>query len=57
MDMIGYIPVEINYLETLAKTFIIPASQYQFLHENIFNNAPDRRIAIAKNKNSAFTGS
>ena len=29
----------------------------QFIQENIFNNAPVRRIAIAMNTNSAFTGS
>ena len=44
-------------METLAKTFIIPARQNQFIQENIFNNAPIRRIAIAMNSNSAFTGS
>ena len=27
MDMLAYAPVEYNYLETLAKTFIIPARQ------------------------------
>ena len=57
MDMLAYTTVEFNYLDTLAKTFIIPASQNQFIHENIFNNAPVRRIAIAMNTNSAFTGS
>ena len=57
MDMLAYAPVEYNYLETLAKTFIIPARQNQFIQENIFNNAPIRRIAIAMNTNSAFTGS
>ena len=57
MDMLAYTPVEFNYLETLAKTFIIPAKQNQFIQENIFNNAPVRRIAIAVNTNSAFTGS
>ena len=57
MDMLAYTPVEFNYLETLAKTFIIPARQNHFLQENIFNNAPVRRIAIAMNTNSAFTGS
>ena len=56
MDMLAYTPVEFNYLETLAKTFIIPARQNQFIQENIFNNDPVRRIAIAMNKNSAFTG-
>ena len=57
MDMLAYAPVEYIYLETLAKTFIIPARQNQFIQENIFNNAPNRRIAIAMNTNSAFTGS
>ena len=57
MDMLAYAPVEYNYLETLAKTFIIPARQNQFIQENIFNKAPIRRIAIAMNTNSAFTGS
>ena len=55
-DMLAYAPVEYNYLETLAKTFIIPARKNQFIQENIFNNAPLRRIAIAMNTNSAFTG-
>ena len=57
MDLLAYVPVEYNYLETLAKIFIIPAGQNQFIQENIFNNAPIRRIAIARNTNSAFTGS
>ena len=57
IDMLAYTPVEFNYLETLAKTFIIPARQSQFIQENNFNNAPVRRSAIAMNTNSAFTGS
>ena len=56
MDMLAYAPVEYNYLGTLAKTFIIPARQNQLIQENIFNNAPIRRIAIAMNTNSALTG-
>ena len=55
-DMLAYSAVELNYLETLAKTFIIPARQKQFIQENIFNNAPVRRIAFAMNSNSTFTG-
>ena len=47
MDMLAYTPVEYNFLEILAKTFIIPFRQNQFIQENIFNNAPIRRIAIA----------
>ena len=57
MDMLACTPVEFNYLETLANTFIIPARQNQFIQEDIFNNAQVRRIAFAMNTNSAFTGS
>ena len=57
MDMLAYVPLEYNYLETLAKTFIILARQNQFIQEKIFNNASTRRIAIAMNTNSAFNGS
>ena len=57
MNMLAYTPVEFNYLETLAKTFIIPARQNQFIQENIFHNAPVSPIAIAMNTNSAFTRS
>ena len=56
-DMLAYALVEFNYLETLAKSFIIPARQNQFIQESIFNNAPIRRIAIAMNTNYVFTGS
>ena len=56
-DLLAYAPVEYNYLETSAKTFIIPVRQSQFIKENIFNNAPIRRVAISMNINSAFTGS
>ena len=38
------------------RLFVISARQNQFIQENIFNNAPIRRIAIAMNSNSAFTG-
>ena len=57
MDMRAYAPVEYNYLETLTKTFIMPARQNQFIQENIFNNALICRVAIAMNTYSAFTGS
>ena len=57
MDMLAYTPVEFNYLETLAKTFIIPSRQNQIIQENILKNAPVGRIAIAMNTNSAFTAS
>ena len=54
-DMLAYTPVKFNYLQTLAKTFIIPARQNQFFQENISNNDTVRRIAIAMNTNPAFT--
>ena len=57
MDMPAYTPVEYNLLETLARTFIFPARQNQFIQQNISNKAVARRITIAINKNSAFTGS
>ena len=57
MGMLAYTLVEFNYLEILAKTSIIPARQKQFIPENIFNNAPVRRIAIAMNTNSEFIAS
>ena len=50
-------PIEYCYLETLAKTYIIPARQNQFIQGNIFNNALISRNAIVANSNSAFTGS
>ena len=54
-DILAYIPVEYNYMETLEKTFTIPSSQNEFIQEKIFNNAPFRRITIAINTNFAFT--
>ena len=57
MSQLAYAPVEYNCTETLAKTYIIPARQNHFIQESIFNNALLRRIAIAKNSNSAFPGS
>ena len=55
MDMLAYTLA--NYLKTLAKTFIFPARQNQFIKQNVFNKAPVRRIANAMITNSAFTGS
>ena len=43
-------------LETIARTFIIPSGQNQFIQENVSNNASTRRNAITMNTNSAFTG-
>ena len=49
-------PACYNFMETIARTFIIPSGQNQFIQENVFNNAPIRRLLIAMNTNSAFTG-
>ena len=57
MSQLTYAPVEYIYMEILTNTFIIPARQNQINQENLFNNAPIRRMAIALNSNSAFTGS
>ena len=35
MDMLAYTPVEINFLETLAKTFIIPAKKTSLFKKTI----------------------
>ena len=56
-NVLAYTHVEFNYVETLAKTFILPAKQNQFIQENVFNNDPFRRTAIAMNANSVFTRS
>ena len=42
MDMLGYTPVEFNYLETLGKCFLIPARQNHIIHDHIFSNAAFR---------------
>ena len=34
-------------METIARIFIIPISQNQFIQENIFNKAPIRKLALA----------
>ena len=44
-------------METIARTFIIPSRQNQFIQENVFNNAPIRKITVAMNTNSAVAGS
>ena len=52
MEVLAYTPVELNYFETLAIYFIIPARKNQFLQETIFINTPVLLIAIAINSNS-----
>ena len=56
-ELLAHTHVAFIYLEILAKTFVIPSRQNQFIQENIVNSAPFRPIAIAMNTNSAFTGS
>ena len=46
-------PAQYIYMETIAKTFIIPSRQNLFIKKKLFNNAPIRRIAVAMNTNSA----
>ena len=45
-----------TFSETINKTFIIPDKQDQIIKEDIFNGEPIRRLAIAMNTNSSFTG-
>ena len=49
-------PACYDFMETIARTFIIPSRQNQFIQQNVFNNAPIRRRVIVMNTNSAFTG-
>ena len=44
------------FMKTIARTFFISSGQNQFIQEKVFNNVPIRRIAIAMNTNSPFTG-
>ena len=44
-------------MEIIARTFIIPSLQNQFIQENVFNNAPIRKIAVAMNTNLAVAES
>ena len=50
-------PAQYNYMETIARTFIIPSRQNQCIQENVSNNAPIRRVAVAMNTTSAVAGS
>ena len=49
--------MEFSYLETLAKIFIIPATENQFNQKRLFIDAPVGRIVFAMNTTSVFTGS
>ena len=56
-DKFAYTHVDINYWETLAKVFILPAQKIQGFKENTSKNTPVRRIVFAMNTSSAFIGS
>ena len=45
-----------NFVEKIARTFNISSGQNQFIQETVFNKAPIRRVAIAINTDSVFTG-
>ncbi len=50
-------PAKYVFNETIAKTFIIQDSQNEFIRDDLFQNQPIRRIALAMNTNMKFTGS
>lgn len=50
-------PARYHFNELDARQFIVSDGQNQFIQENVFNNAPIRRLVVAMNTNSAFTGS
>ena len=57
MDMLAFSTVEFNYMDTLPKASFVPDRQNQSIQEIFLNKVPVRRIVIAMNTNSAFTGS
>ena len=50
-------PAHSNYMEIIARIFIIPSHQNQFIQENLFKNDPFRQLAVAMNTNLAVDGS
>ena len=50
-------PAHYKNMETIARIFIIPSRQNQFIQENVFHKTPIRRIAVAMNTNLAVVGS
>ena len=53
----GKKPAQYNYMESIARSFIMQSRQNQFIQENVFNNAPIRRKAVAMNTGSEAAGS
>ena len=49
-------PAKYNFIETEAKTSVIPRGQNVYVRENVFNNKPIRSMVIAMNTNTAFQG-
>ena len=49
-------PAQHNYMETIARTFIIPSRQNQFIQEFNFKNASIGILAVAMKANSAVAG-
>ncbi len=49
-------PAFYEYLEIIPKTYIIPTGHNQLIEEDIFNSAPIRRIVVAMNKGTDFSG-
>ena len=47
-DLNGLLQLRPRFIfsEVLAKLFVIPLGQNQYIHENIFNNAAIRRLAL-----------
>ncbi len=50
-------PARYKYTEIIPKTFVVPRGQRSWKHEDIFQEEPVRRIALAFQRNVAFTGS
>ena len=50
-------PAYYDDMESLGRTFIISSRRNQFIRENVFKNAPIKRIAVATNTFSAIAGS
>ena len=49
-------PAQNNYMNNIARIFIIPSSQKQIIRRKVFNNNSLRKIAVAMKTNSAVAG-
>jgi hypothetical protein len=50
-------PAQYHFLETVTRTYVVPANQSNFNKEAIMGNEPVRRLAIAIAPNASFSGS